>query len=307
MEFFERLNNIYAIDTKMFGFEKYMSAYIVVGKETVLVDTGFPAQLETVRARIKALGFSIGDLSRIFITHSHPDHSGNVGSLLKENRKAKVYVHPKGIAQLIDPSLELVSRKKALPPEMHSRIGEMEPVSPDRIQPLKDGEVFDLGNGESLKVIFTPGHQPDGVSFYEEKNKGLFINDLVGNLLPDAEAHYALNPPDSDPRESIKSLKILLNLPVKYLYLGHYGIIGNPKQVITRSIEKIQYLLDLGTRYMKEGKSEEIAPAVYDVIMKELKKLRAVRGEELYRYASGAHISTQAELYARFCREKLNK
>jgi len=102
-------------------------------------------------------------------------------------------------------------------------------------------------------------------------------------------------------------LKKLLDLPVKYLYLGHYGIVGNPKQVIKRSIEKIQYLLDLGTRYMKEGKSEAIAPAVYDVIMKELIKLRKVRGEELYKYASGAHISTQAELYARFCRENFNK
>ncbi len=86
--FFERLDNVHVIDTRMFGFPKYMSAYIVAGKETVLVDTGFPAQLETVRAGIKTLGFSVADISRIFITHSHPDHSGNAGSLLRENQKA---------------------------------------------------------------------------------------------------------------------------------------------------------------------------------------------------------------------------
>jgi glyoxylase-like metal-dependent hydrolase (beta-lactamase superfamily II) len=307
MKFLERLNNIYLVDTRMFGFAKYMSAYIVVGKELVLIDTGFPAQIEAVRSGIRAHGFSVGDISRIFITHSHPDHSGNVGPLLRESPGAKVYTHPLGVAQMIDPSIELAVRKKALPPTMHARIGEMEPVPPDRIQQLKDGDVYDLGKGEKLTAIYAPGHQPDGVVFYEEKNKGLFINDLVGNFLPDAEAHYALNPPSSDPRQSIKSLQKLMDLPVKYLYLGHYGIVDKPKQVMQRSIDKIQYLLDIGTRYMKEGTPEKIAPAVYAVIMPELEKLRAVRGEELYRYASGDHISTQAKLFARFCQEELNK
>jgi glyoxylase-like metal-dependent hydrolase (beta-lactamase superfamily II) len=305
MEFLEKLNNVYVVDTRMFGFARYMSAYVIVGKEIVLVDTGFPAQLQTVRSAIRALGFSPGDISRIFITHSHPDHSGNVGSLLRENPGATVYIHPLGVAQLVDPSIELTVRKKALPPEMHSRIGEMEPVARDRIRTLNDGDVFDLGGAESLKVVFAPGHQPDGVVFLEEKNRGLFINDLVGNFLPDADAHYALNPPGSDPRQSLQSLKKLADLPVKYLYLGHYGIVGSPRQVIRRSIDKIQYLLDIGTRYIKEGTPEKIAPAVYAVIMPELEKLRSVRGEELYRYASGAHISTQAELFARFCRENL--
>jgi len=307
MKFLERLNNIYLVDTRMFGFAKYMSAYIVVGKELVLIDTGFPAQIEAVRSGIRAHGFSVGDISRIFITHSHPDHSGNVGPLLRESPEAKVYIHPLGVAQLIDPSIELAIRKKALPPAMHARIGEMEPVPPERIHQLNDGDVFDLGNGESLRVIFAPGHQPDGIVLYEEKNRGLFINDLVGNYLPDADAHYALNPPNSDPRQSIKSLQKLMDLPIKYLYLGHYGIVGKPKQVMKQSIDKIQHLLDIGTSYMKEGKPEKIAPAVYAVIMPELEKLRAVRGEEVYRYAAGDHIATQAELFARFCRENLNK
>jgi len=307
MKFLERLNNIFLIDTKMFGFAKYMSAYIVVGKEIALIDTGFPAQIEDVRSGIAAHGFSLSDISHIFITHSHPDHSGNAGSFSKENLKAKIYIHPLGVAQLIDPSLELAIRKKALPPAMHARIGEMEPVPPERIQRLNDGDVFDLGDGESLRVIFAPGHQPDGIVLYEEKNKGLFINDLVGNYLPDAEAHYALNPPNSDPRQSIKSLQKLMDLPVKYLYLGHYGIVGKPKQIMKRSINKIQQLLDIGNRYMKEGKPEKIAPAVYAMIMPELEKLRTARGEEIYRYAAGDHIATQAELFARFCQEELNK
>jgi glyoxylase-like metal-dependent hydrolase (beta-lactamase superfamily II) len=302
----ERLNNVYTIDTKMFGFDSYMSAYLVEGEEIALIDTGLPTQIEAVRAGIKAHGFSVSDISSIFITHSHPDHSGNVAPLLMENPKAKVYIHPQGVEQLIDPSIELAIRKKALPPKMHARIGEMEPVPPARIQQLNDGDVFDLGNGERLRIIFTPGHQPDGIVLFEEKNKGLFINDLVGNYLPDADAHYVLNPPNSDHRHAIESLQKLMDLPVAYLYLGHYGISDRPKEVMTRAINKMQQLLDIGIKYMSEGKPENIASEVYEVIMPELEKLRVVRGEELYHYAAKEHISTQVKLFAHYCQEKLN-
>src|SRR4030042_992010 len=80
--------------------------------EIPLCDTGFPAQLETVRSGIKALGFSISDISHIFITHSHPDHSGNVAPLLRESPKAKVYIHPLGSEDLIDPSIDSARRKQ---------------------------------------------------------------------------------------------------------------------------------------------------------------------------------------------------
>jgi glyoxylase-like metal-dependent hydrolase (beta-lactamase superfamily II) len=301
----ERLKNVFVIDTHMFGFEKYMSAYLVKGREIALIDTGFPAQLGTVRDAIRAHGFSVSDISRIFISHSHPDHSGNVGPLLRESPGAKVYIHPLGIAQLIDPSIELAIRQKALPAHLHAKIGEMEPVPPERIQALNDGDIFDLGGGERLRVIFAPGHQPDGVVFYQEKNRGLFINDLVGNCLLDAGAHYALNPPGSDHRQGISSLQKLMGLPVDYLYLGHYGISDRPREIMERSIEKMQFLLDMGRRFMREGTPEKIGPAVYTQILPELEKLRQARGEELYHYAAREHIATQAELFARFARENL--
>jgi glyoxylase-like metal-dependent hydrolase (beta-lactamase superfamily II) len=123
-----------------------MSAYIVAGKEIALIDTGLPSQIDAVRAGIRAHGFSINDISYIFITHSHPDHSGNVAPILKENPGAKVYIHPLGVEQLLDPSIELAIRKKALPPKMHAKIGEMQPVPAERIRRLNDGKVSLYGS-----------------------------------------------------------------------------------------------------------------------------------------------------------------
>lgn len=309
MGFLEQLDNISVIDTNMFGNPKYMSAYLVKGKELALIDTGLPSQLETVRAGIKAYGFSVSDISFIFVTHcEHNDHSGNVAPILRESPKASVYINPIGVEFLTNPSGENAKMAKKFPnAELRPRFEEMEPVPPSRIKYLNDGDVFDLGNNEKLKIIFAPGHQPSGIVILEENYRGLFINDLVGNYFADADANYTLNSYRVDHRQGIKSLQKLIDLPVKYLYLGHYGIVDRPKQVITRAIGNMQKLLDIGTQYMKEGRPELIASKVYEMILPELEKLRQVRGEKLYKYATQDHVARQVKLFARWCQENLNK
>lgn len=308
MSFLERFDNVYVIDTKMWGFDHYMSAYLVEGKEVALIDTGEPKQIEAVRAGIKAHGFSISDISYIFLTHSeHQDHSGNVAPLLRGSPRASVYINPVGEVYLTDPSIEWARHKADKTPENMARRVKLEPVPPSRIKHLNDGDVFDLGNGEKLRIIFAPGHQPSGIVIHEKKNNGLFINDLVGNYLADAGAHYPLNPFRSDNQQAIGSLQKLMDLPVANLYLGHYGICDRPKQVMAQAINNMQRLLDLGIRYMEEGKPDSIANAVYEMILPELEKIRAVRGEAIYQYATREHIPYQARLFAKYCQEKLTK
>lgn len=308
MSFLERLNNIYAVDTKMWGLGKYMAAYLVKGKELALIDTGVPSQLEAVRAGIKAWGFSISDISSIFVTHEHSDHSGNVAPLLREAPKASVYINPIGEKFLTDPMGEAAKMVKKFPTkDMRPRSEEIQPVPKSRIKLVKDGQVFDLGDGEKLRVIFTPGHQPGGIVLYEEKNKGLFINDLAGLYLADADAAYPFNSYKVDHIQGIASLKKILdlNLPMEYLYFGHYGIVDKPKQVINRAIKNMQGLLDIGTKYMKEGKPELIAEKAYAFILPEMEKLRPARGETVYKYATQDHVARQVKLFAQWCQERL--
>jgi glyoxylase-like metal-dependent hydrolase (beta-lactamase superfamily II) len=308
VSFLERLDNIYVIDTKMFDLDQYNAAYLVEGKEIALIDTGMPSQTEAVRAGIKAHGFSISDISYIFVTHcEHFDHSGNVAPLLRESPRANVYINPVGLEYLTDPSIERAVKKGYSTPGMFAKLGEMEPVPPSRIKYLNDGDVFDIGNGEKLRIIFAPGHQPSGIVILEEKNMGLFINDLVGNYFADADAHYPLNPYRSDHKQAIESLKKLMDLPVANLYLGHYGICERSQQIMARAINNMQQLLDIGIKYMGEGKPECIASMVYEMILPEIEKLRLVRGEAIYQYASREHVPSQMKLYTQYCQEKLKK
>lgn len=284
----EKADNVYVIDTHMFGYPQFNAAYIVEGKnEVALIDTGAPLSDEIVRAGIKKHGFSIEDISHIFITHcEHPDHSGNVGSLLRDNKKAKVYINPIGAEYLTNPEIEDAKRKAILPPQMAARFGTMIPVPESRLYLLKDGEKFDLGNGVNLKVMFTPGHQPSGLVIFEEKYNGLFINDLAGLYLADTGSSWVFTPFSSDIVSARESLLKLMNLPIAKLYLGHFGICDKPGEIIQGALNYIQRLLDLGEKCVKEGRNEEIAAEVIRTMLTpELEKVLVTRGSgSLYEY-----------------------
>ncbi len=307
MGFIDRSNNIYVIDTNMHDFDHYCAAYIVEGKEIALIDTGLPCKLEMVRAGIKAHGFSVSDISHIFVTHTeHADHSGNVGPFLRESPNARVYIHPAGSQILTDPSgIASATSKSESAAKIAEKFKGMEAVPVSRIQYLNDGDVFDLGNGEKLKIIFAPGHQPGNIAILEEKNKGLFVGDLVGNCFPDANAHYPLNPPGSDSIATISSLRKLMDIGAEYIYMGHYGISKDAKTILSKAINIFQSQLEIGRKCLDKGRPEDISGEVYKMILPELEKLRSARGEAIYQYATRDHVGKQVSNFADYCQARL--
>jgi glyoxylase-like metal-dependent hydrolase (beta-lactamase superfamily II) len=295
-DFIKRADNVYLIDAKMFGFEHYMSIFLVQGKELALVDTGLPDSLEVVREGIKSHGFSVKDISYIFITHEHHDHCGTLGPLLRENPKIKAYIHPLGIPWVADPSQEEANRKSKLPAQMAARFASMEPVPLSRLTPFKDGDRFDLGDGVKLKVIFAPGHQPGGVVILEEKNQGLFINDLVGNCFEDCDYQMILNPPRSDIYLAMESLEKIKRMEVKRLFLGHFGISQHPQKLIQGALDSMQKLIDIADRNVKNGHPERIISQVLQLKLMEAEKLKQ-RGAALYTYAASEHMVSHAKIF----------
>jgi glyoxylase-like metal-dependent hydrolase (beta-lactamase superfamily II) len=305
--FFERLDNIYAIDTNMWNFDHYMSVYLVVGKEIALVDAGWPNKLDYVVSGIKKAGYSPSDISYIFCCHGeHQDHAGNSAALLRLAPKASLYVNKVGLHSLLDPNTEIAKKRSADTPEVAAMRPDMEPVPLERIKFLNDGDVFDLGNGEKLTVYFTPGHQPSGIAIYEEKHKGVFINDLVGACFLDVDSHYQFTPAGSDWLQIIDSLKRLSSLPLDYLYLGHYGITDQTYPLINTIIKDMERILDIGKEYVRAGKVDQIPAKFLEMMEPELQKLRLGRGEQEYKYATGNHQRKQSQAFAEYCIKKFS-
>jgi glyoxylase-like metal-dependent hydrolase (beta-lactamase superfamily II) len=299
--------NVFTIDTKMFGFDQYQSCYVVVGNEVALVDAGIPSQLEAFKLGMEKHGFSIRDVSKIILTHcEHPDHAGNVGSFVKENPNMKVYINPVGLEFMTNPEIEAEFRKKVMLPEMAARFGVQLPVPKDNIELLKDGDVIDLGGGETLKVAFTPAHQPSGLVLFEEKNNGLFINDLVGNYFDDIDFNLVLTPPRSDVLRGKQDLQRFSKMNIKYLYRGHFGISKRPQEVIKRALKGIERIMDISEKCVQEQKPEEIEKRVYASQLQVIEPLKK-RSDELYEYTKNELITHHAVYFQKYYLELVKK
>jgi glyoxylase-like metal-dependent hydrolase (beta-lactamase superfamily II) len=253
----ERLDNVYPIDVKMFGFSGWCSAYLVVGREKVaLIDTGPATSTDAVRTAILKYGFDLKEITHILITHIHFDHCGSAGILLKEMPEARVFVHPKVVKHLIDPSI-LMKNIQVVGDKLATRFGKLLPLPASRVQGFSDGEVIDLGNGERLKVIFTPGHTNSNVTIVEEKNNGIFVDDTPGIYLAQEEALLIPTPFGSDLRQTLKSLKMLMEIPSKRLLFGHFGTCDTPEEILKIAFERAERYLTLASEIMERTKSSE--------------------------------------------------
>ena len=299
MPFKTQWNNVYCIDTQMFGFPEYMSCYLVKGKELALVDTGMADKLDYVLAGIKGHGFSVEDITHIFVTHcEHPDHSGNAGSIVELAPKAKVYVNPVGLKNLLDPSIQHRERMATLPEKMWKRFQLPKPTPRDRIVLLEDGQVINLGDDVKLKFVFTPAHQPSGYIIFDLKNNGLFINDLGGIYFDDCGYHLILHPPGSGFFYEYEYLRKLIQNPPAYLYLGHYGIVENGPEHIQRALTRMEWMIETGKKCLADGHKEQIAVLINARNQLEADKLLKRGDMELYDYASIEHIPPQAQNFA---------
>jgi glyoxylase-like metal-dependent hydrolase (beta-lactamase superfamily II) len=287
-QYLKKMNNVYLLDTSMFGFPLFQSSYLVMGNQLAIIDTGVPPSYEAVKEEIKSHGFSVQDITHIFITHcEHPDHSGNAGAIMKENPKARLYINEIGAEYMIHPEIDEAKRKATFPPRMFQRFGSLTACPADRVVFVKDGDIFDLGGGEKLTVYITPGHQPSGLVVAESKNKGLFINDLPGAYFPDAEAAWIFTPFFSDVRQMVTSLTRMSHMEFNWLYLGHFGMIDRPAWLMREALSRMKQMLDIADTCLKEGKPQDIETNAFDMRLPEARKLLKTRGDEgLYSYLS---------------------
>jgi len=146
-------------------------AYLIIGEETILIDTGLPWHRKGIIKELATMNVQLQDIKHILLTHYDIDHIGNA-VVLQKITGAKLWASSEEIPYIIG-DIPRPGFKKFLPYVFMKK--------PKNIAAYRNGEKIG-----GVEIIPTPGHTPGHVCLLFEDI--LFVGDLVknasGNLIP---------------------------------------------------------------------------------------------------------------------------
>ncbi|MHA1486547.1 MAG: MBL fold metallo-hydrolase [Promethearchaeota archaeon] len=188
-----------------------MSLYIIENKdERMLIDTGSTLAASKIVRKLKE--FNLLPIHKLFLTHSHWDHTQGCERLLKKNGEFEILASAKAIENLKNP-------------EKINDIYNYEVNPIENVTPLKEGDIIDL-NGLELEVFDFFGHTQDHIALLDKKNKNLFAGDAIINMYEHETFTPTFMPPDFNETELIKTFQKLRNLKedLNSISLDHFGV-----------------------------------------------------------------------------------
>jgi glyoxylase-like metal-dependent hydrolase (beta-lactamase superfamily II) len=270
----EVAENIYLIDTEEGSIPRLTAAYLVNEGRKALIDAGCPNSASTILKGIQRLGVDPKEVSYIIVTHIHLDHAGGAGTLVKEMPYAKVLVHPRGAKHLTDPTKLISSAMQVLSPEEMERYGLMNPVNPENVEVVDDNAVIELSSQQRLKVVYTPGHAHHHLSLYEERNKGLFAGDAIGEYVAEVEFLFVDTPaPSFDLTLALESIEKVKQLPLEILYFGHFGVSRKVEEILRVAQDKLKTWGEVIRQAMKNSAGDPVE-TLKEFVYAELEPIR---------------------------------
>jgi glyoxylase-like metal-dependent hydrolase (beta-lactamase superfamily II) len=136
-------------------------AFVEDDGSVTLVDTGVKKAPPRIVAGLAAMGKHPRDVTRIVLTHAHPDHAGGVAEMARRTG-AQVQLHDAEHPWAEAGEVLAKPKETTLLGRLLMRVGKptFEPFTPGPA--LTDGEVLPVAGG--LRVVHTPGHSPGHVS-----------------------------------------------------------------------------------------------------------------------------------------------
>lgn len=225
-------------------------------EELWMIDVGIShlGRPQRIIQEMKKDGLNPQNITKIFLTHAHPDHC-NALNFFQQINNAEIILH-QGDKTLLEGGIDffweqehLAARgldKEFFPAPLNLvkwfsnySIGKMQPmVATEYIQ----DNAFFKGARCHLQAIHTPGHTTGHISYYIPQEKCIFLGDLID---PSFDHKASLNLPSTDYDAIYRSIQRLKALDLEWIGAGHAKIIGQgsvyAKELIHGTIAKLDY------------------------------------------------------------------
>jgi glyoxylase-like metal-dependent hydrolase (beta-lactamase superfamily II) len=176
--------------------DRFVYLYLIYGQQVYLIDTGISGSEQIIFEYLKKTGRNPAEISKIFLTHSHPDHIGAARNI-KEQTGCTVAAHKAEVDWIED--VDKQYRERTVP-GFHSLVGG--PVKVEHT--LQAGDIINLEDQLELQIYHTPGHSRGSISLMLLPDRALFSGDVIP--LPGDVPIY------DDIQASIESIKMLKKL-----------------------------------------------------------------------------------------------
>lgn len=211
--------------------------------EVLLVDSGFPHQVQQFREAFEKASLPFERLSKIIVTHSDTDHVGGLVSILNDSpQKITVLAHEKE-KPYIEADLpplrmtQMEEQLKILPENRRQQMVGLYESLKANYKKLKVYVDTTVGDGEVLPycggiiVVYTPGHTPGHICLYHKRSKTLIAGDMLNvesGVLTHAPRFTCL-----DKEDYAESLKKLTKYDIETVICYHGGLYrDNPNKRI---------------------------------------------------------------------------
>ena len=154
-------------------------AFIDGDGSVTLVDCGLKWAPARIVAALAVIGKHPRDVTRIVLTHAHPDHAGGAAAMVDSTGLGGVEAHEADVDHLL---------AGASPPrDVTTTSGRIFARMPDSgfqqvavAHVLHDGDVIPVAGG--IRVVHTPGHTPGHVSLLHDRSAVLITGDSIFNM-----------------------------------------------------------------------------------------------------------------------------
>ena len=151
---------------------------IVNKNEICLVDIGYPGSYRFIKNGIHSLGLSVDDISCVVLTHYHPDHIGDIKSVLNDINP-RIFAHKDEIHAIAGLDSDIQASNNQAISFLYKKTKQYLTL-PDlinKISPVIDGDILPFKT--LIKTIHLPGHTKGSIGLFLPNDKTVIVGDAL--------------------------------------------------------------------------------------------------------------------------------